>query len=115
MNHRKSACVFPSPTEIELGTIPGTEPGTAMRVRVEPGPGGEGYARIEQLAWSEDLGWYSQKSFCVPGAMINDLVRHLRKADCFIPHDAAGDTAPIPFPGPSPHEVQPPIPVRRDA
>ena len=116
MSHRKTACVFPSPSEIELGTIPGTEPGTALRVRVEPTMG-EGYARIEQLAWSADLGWYTQKSFVVPAAMIKALVTELRKADCHIPkakpdlHDS-----PLPFPGPDapPHD-QHDDDVRREA
>lgn len=75
-------CVFPSPTEQELATIPGDRPGTALRVHVEGGV--EGYVRLEQLAHDERLGWYVQKSFIVPGEALAALVPQLRKADCLI-------------------------------
>ena len=78
-------CVFPSPTEQELVTIPGEQPGTAMRVQVEGGR--DGYVRLEQLAHDERLGWYVQKSFIVPGEALAALIPQLRKADCLIaPH-----------------------------
>lgn len=92
----RKPCVFPSPTELDLGVIPGLEPGTAVRVRVEPGR--DGYVRLEQLAHSDDLGWYTQKSFCLPAAMVQPLIRQLRKADCYLPRDADRDAAgPLPF------------------
>lgn len=99
MARKRPPCVFPSPTELELGVVPGDEPGTAIRVRVEPGR--DGYARLEQLAYGEDVGWYVQKSFCVPGDMIKPLVTQLRKADCFVEKDTHSNAndAPIPFPG----------------
>ena len=76
-------CVLPSPTEQELATIPGTEPGTALRVRVEPGR--DGYVRLEHLAYNANVGWYTQKSFCIPGELLGQLVPALRKADCLTP------------------------------
>jgi hypothetical protein len=108
-------CVLPRPTELELGVIPGDEPGTAIRVRVEPGH--EGYARIEQLAHSEDLGWYCQKSFVVPGAMIRPLVTHLRQADCLIPRPTVvADVGPLPFVRPVElPAVSQPVAAKRDA
>ena len=75
-------CVFPSPTEQELATIPGEQPGTALRVLVEGGR--DGYVRLEQLAHDERLGWYLQKSFIVPGDALAALLPQLRKADCLI-------------------------------
>ena len=75
-------CVFPSPSEQELATIPGEQPGTATRVHVEGGP--DGYVRLEQLAHDERLGWYVQKSFIVPGDALGALIPQLRKADCLI-------------------------------
>ena len=75
-------CVFPSPTEQELATIP-SSPGSALRVHVEAGL--DGYVRLEQLAFDEGLGWYVQKSFTVPGEALAALIPQLRKADCLIP------------------------------
>src|SRR5687767_15117524 len=81
-NETRCRCVFPSPTEQELVTIPGEQPGTALRVHVEGGR--DGYVRLEQLAHDERLGWYVQKSFIVPGDALATLVPQLRKADCLI-------------------------------
>lgn len=97
MDRKRPSCVFPSPTELELGTVAGDVPGTAIRVRVEAGR--EGYARLEQLAYGEDVGWYVQKSFVIPGEMIQPLVTQLRKADCLVEKSPQSDDAPIPFPG----------------
>ncbi len=76
-------CVLPSPTELEIETLPGPTPGTALRVSVEPAS--DGYVRLEHLAFNENVGWYTQKSFCVPTGMIDVLVIALRKADCLSP------------------------------
>ena len=104
MNENYQQCVIPGPTEEELTVLPGERPGTALRVRVEAGR--EGYVRLEQLAHNADLGWYVQKSFCIPGEMLAALIPQLRKADCLIPKrrgnaggHAAGDPIPI-FPAP---------------
>lgn len=78
-----SICVLPSPTELEVQTLPGATPGTALRVSVEPAS--YGYVRLEHLAFNENVGWYTQKSFCVPTEMVNSLVTALRKADCLSP------------------------------
>jgi hypothetical protein len=92
-------CALPSATEEELITLPGASPDTALRVRVEPNL--HGYVRLEQLAYSDDLGWYTQKSFCIPGELLAAVATQLRKADCLIPkpqvHDEWEDT--IVFPG----------------
>src|SRR5687767_13903081 len=93
-SHRQ--CVLPGPTERELATLPGPQPGTALRVRVEPGH--EGYVRLEQLAYTPGLGWYTQKSFCIPGELLGALVPQLRKADCLIPRRAASRGSDIPEP-----------------
>jgi hypothetical protein len=76
-------CVFASPTEETLGTFEGATPGTAIRVMVEPGH--DGYVRLQQLAHTDGLGWYVQKSMVIPGDMIRPIVSELRKADCVIP------------------------------
>jgi len=87
MTHETKAtngpCVLPSPTERELATIPGAAPGTALRVRVEPGP--DGYVRLEHLAYNANVGWYTQKSFCIAGELLGQLIPALRKADCLTP------------------------------
>lgn len=117
MSQRKPPCVFASDTEQVLETIPGPTPECAMRVRVEPGR--QGYARIEQLAYSADLGWYCQKSFVVPGEMIKALVTQLRKADCLVeaqPAPQAGEStgATLRF-VPAPNDELPSTPQRREA
>ena len=81
-------CVLPSSTEEELITLPGSEPGTALRVYVETGP--EGYVRLQQMAYSNGLGWYVQRSMVIPGEMLATLVPQLRKADCLIPRRPTG-------------------------
>jgi hypothetical protein len=104
MNKNYQQCVIPGPTEEELAVLPGERPGTALRVRVEAGR--DGYVRLEQLAHNADLGWYVQKSFCIPGEMLATLIPQLRKADCLIPRSrgrgaghALGDPIPM-FPAP---------------
>lgn len=93
-------CVLPSATEEEIATVPGPTPGTAMRVRVEPTM--HGYVRLEHLAYSTDLGWYTQKSFCIPGEIISQIIPHLRKADCLIPRPAREEEdATLAFPVPT--------------
>lgn len=106
-------CVFPSPSEEELALIPGDEPGTAIRVRVQPGV--SGYVRLEQLAYNADMGWYTQKSFCIPGDMLATLVPQLRKANCLIPATPHRDADPLKFPGPRITDDQPSRPERREA
>lgn len=88
---RSRFCAVPSPTEHQLAMIPGSEPGTALRVSVEPGH--EGYVRLEHLAFNTDLGWYTQKSFCIEAEMLEALVPALRKADCLVPKSAATPSA----------------------
>lgn len=100
MHDRKPPCVFPSPTETELALHEGADGLSAMRVRVEPHgdrPNVDGYVRLEQLAWSADMGWYCQKSFIIPAALVRDLITTLRKADCLLPQTHAAPHAPIPF------------------
>jgi len=72
--------------EQELAVIPGERPGTAIRVRVDSTR--EGFARLEQLAFQKDLGWYTQKSFCIPREMVRAVAGELQKADCLLPHEA---------------------------
>ena len=91
MNRSRCACVFPSPSEQELATIPGSAPGTALRVYVEPRD--EGYVRLQQLAYDTGTGWYVQKSFILPGEMLKALLPELRKADCLIPKTGAASSA----------------------
>lgn len=104
MDHPKTPCVFPSVTEMELGTFEGPDGQSAMRVRVEPTQ--EGYIRLEQLAWSADMGWYCQKSFVIPAAMVRDLITTLRKADCLMPKAVAVamDVLPFRLTAPLPHD-----------
>src|SRR5215213_8170581 len=105
MNENYQQCVIPGRSEDELAVLPGERPGTALRVRVEAGR--DGYVRLEQLAHNADLGWYVQKSFCIPGGMLAALIPQLRKADCLIPRPSggggghvAGDPIPM-FPAPA--------------
>jgi|SRR5687767_6871553 len=83
MKNTHCRCVFPSPTEQEIATIPGPHPGTALRVRAELGH--DGYVRLEQLAHNPGLGWYVQKSFTIPAEMLTVLIPQLRKVDCLMP------------------------------
>jgi hypothetical protein len=112
MKKTNCPCAQPSPTEEEIATIPGAQPGTALRVRVEPSV--NGYVRLEHLAYSEDLGWYTQKSFCLPGEALGALVPALRKADCLIPRRPREADEPLRFPGP-PINPEPHAPLRREA
>lgn len=115
MNNTRCRCVFPSPTEQELATLPGEQPGTALRVLVEPGV--EGYVRLEQLAFDKGLGWYVQKSFTIPGEALAALVPQLRKADCLIPRRRTRSSrAPQRlFPAPALGLAQPSRPQRQEA
>lgn len=83
MDGFRCGCVFPAASEEELGTLPGTEPNTAVRIYLQAGT--EGYVRIQHLAYDAGLGWYVQKSMVLPGCVLKDLATLLRKADCLIP------------------------------
>lgn len=113
MNEPRKPCVFPGASEQALATIPGDEPGTAIRVWVEPGPGG--FVRMEQLAYDDGLGWYTQKSFCIPGDMLPALLPQLRKADCLIPRDRRQAAPMYLRVVPAPHHDEEPVPERKDA
>ena len=76
-------CVFPDPAEEELATIPGQEPGTAVRVFVNGGP--DGYARVQQLSFTDGVGWYVQKTMVLPRDVLAALLPQLRKALCLMP------------------------------
>jgi hypothetical protein len=95
--------VVPYPAEEDVATVPGPRAGTAIRVQLA---GGCESVRLEQLAYSQALGWYVQKSFCIPGSMLADLIPQLRKADCLIPRQPKqklsklSPEALLPFPGP---------------
>lgn len=111
-NKPNCPCALPSATEQEIATIPGPTPGTAYRLRVEPGI--DGYIRFEQMAYSTDLGWYTQKSFCLPGPVLSQLLPDLRKADCLIPKAPQIERERLAFR--QPHDDHQPIRmVRRDA
>ena len=47
MNTNPCPCVFPSPTEEEWVTLPGSNGRTALRMYVQPGP--DGYVRLQQI------------------------------------------------------------------
>ena len=102
-SNRPCQCVFPAPAEEEFVTIPGEDPGTALRLYADTGR--DGYVRLQQLAYSEGLGWYAQKSMVIPREVLDVLVPQLRKAMCLMPpkssvtKSAARDPGePIPFP-----------------
>ncbi|GMU20192.1 MAG: hypothetical protein AMXMBFR13_02910 [Phycisphaerae bacterium] len=104
MNLSNCPSDIPDPVENQLATIPGPHPGTALRVELLNGE--EAGVRLEQLAYNPGLGWYVQKSFCVPGSALADLITQLRKADCLNPQSPARkrNGAPqkmdlLPFPG----------------
>jgi hypothetical protein len=114
-NNPPCRCVFPSPTEQELATIPGEHPGTALRVQVEAGQ--DGYVRLEHLAHDASLGWYVQKSFTIPREALGALIPQLRKADCLIPRrrSESGHDALRLFPSPNLRISPSPDTLRREA
>ena len=73
--------------------LAGREPGTALRVRLESCPKG-GCAHIEQMAYSDTLGWYRQRAFSVPRDMIEPLARLLHMSHCLLPQPATPEPAP---------------------
>ena len=92
-------CVFPTPCEEEFVTIPGDEPGTALRLYADTGS--DGYVRLQQLAHNDGLGWYVQKTLVISRDVLEVLLPQLRKAICLMPPKAparreAGDTIPFP-------------------
>jgi hypothetical protein len=84
---------LPADSDDVLATLPGPGPGSALRVSLEPGAShghggsesGEGFVRLEHLAYSSGAGWYVQKSFRIPRELLAALVPQLRKADCLTP------------------------------
>jgi hypothetical protein len=101
MTNRPCQCVFPAPAEEEIVTIPGEEPGTALRLYVDTGR--DGYVRLQQLAYSDGLGWYAQKSMVIPRDVLAALVPQFRKAMCLMPPKSSATSRrdsgdPIPFP-----------------
>jgi hypothetical protein len=98
--------VPPRPTEVEVATLEGFagRDDQAIRVKAEPGP--DGYVRLEQLAYNVRLGWYTQKSFCVPADQLRELATAIRKADCLMPrrpqHEHVDPDHPLRFPVPPP-------------
>jgi hypothetical protein len=68
--------------------LPGSEPGTALRLCLEPCPKG-GCVHLQQMAYSPTLGWYRQKSFSLPREMLGDLARLLRVSQCLLPQPAS--------------------------
>ena len=76
-------CVMPSASEEELAVVPCPDAGGALRVMIEPGP--DGYVRLQEMAYTEGLGWYVQRSIVVPREALALLATELRKADCLIP------------------------------
>lgn len=78
-----SRSFLPAPLEDEIATIRGSRQEAALRVRLIGGQ--ESTVRLEQLIYSRGLGWYVQKSFCIPSCMLAELIPQLRKADCLAP------------------------------
>lgn len=75
-------CVFPSPSEDELITLPGSTPGTALRIMLESSS--DGYVRLQHLAHDQGLGWYVQKTMVLEREVLGALVPQLRKALCMM-------------------------------
>ena len=99
-------CVFPGPGEEELATVPGEEPGTAVRVFVNGGP--DGYARVQQMAFTDGVGWYVQKTMVLPRDVLAALLPQLRKALCLMPPPARPQDQSRQFPrlSPAPEATQ---------
>jgi len=107
-------CAQASDSEVEVATVPGREPGTAFTVRVETSQ--DGYLRIEQRHYSAAIGWYTQKSFCLPAEVAHALMPELRKATCLLPRRqraAVGAEHSLAFTPALPHDDT--LPLRRDA
>ena len=94
MNRTCCHCVFPSPTEDILLTVPGPDEHTAFRLHLEAS-GPEGYVRLEQMAYNPGLGWYVQKSFVLPGLALRAMLPQLKLADCLIPRTAHANSSPL--------------------
>jgi len=94
---KQCQCVFPSPCEEELLTVPGTEPGTAFRLFAETSQ--DGYVRVQQLAFDAGLGWYVQKTMVIPANVLKMMLPQMRKAQCLMPPQAPHISAvePVPF------------------
>lgn len=71
---------------MELVTLPGEEPGTAVRLLVESD---SGYVRVQHLAHDPGLGWYVQKSMVLPREVLTQLIPQLRKAQCLMTSHSA--------------------------
>lgn len=96
-----------------VASLPGAEPGTAVRIVLESCPKG-GCAHLDQMAYSPTLGWYRQRRFTVPRDMLGEMARLLRMGDCLMPPaqrspsapcdeaslSSDSTDAPLPFPGP---------------
>jgi hypothetical protein len=74
----------------ELAVLDGAKPGTAIRL-ASCGSVDQHGVRLEQLAYSPALGWYVQKTFCVPRHLLAALATELRKADCLLPRPSPVD------------------------
>ena len=107
---RQCQCIFPSPTEAEVVTVPGDTPDTAWRVYAETSV--DGYLRIQQMAHDPSIGWYVQKSMVIPRDVLTAMLPQLRKAMCLMPprqpaSALPADHGPIPFPRLTDSPVEP--------
>jgi hypothetical protein len=73
--------------EAEIAILPGSKPGTALRICACSGL--DGYVRLEHRAYNPGVGWYTQKSFIIPSELLTSVARELRKADCIMPRRTA--------------------------
>ena len=94
MNGTCCHCVFPSPTEEVLVTVPGPDENTAFRLHLEANSP-DGYVRLEQMAYNQGLGWYVQKSFVLPASALRAMLPQLKLADCLIPRPKHADCGPL--------------------
>ncbi len=101
---RGCQCVFPNESEQEWVTVQGTEPGTALRVYLQAGPGG--YVRLQQLAHDPGLGWYVQKSMVLEREVLESLLPQLRRGLCLMPKQQK-QPDPVPFMRLVPRDAEP--------
>lgn len=63
-----------------IGTLRGETPDDMIEVLVSTGKDGEKLLKLRMLSWSKDLGWYIQKTICLPLTEVESLRAILRTA-----------------------------------
>lgn len=63
-----------------IGTLRGESTDDMIEVLISRGKEGEKLLKLRMLSWSKDLGWYIQKTICLPLTEVESLRAILRAA-----------------------------------